>query len=226
MKVTMDVNSPGLRPAGNVFQRPSGGAENRTVQPDTEIASDVIIKMQKERSLIDALALAQTSRALVQKAINISSRLMSLASEAMRTGRVDINELNSQISSIQGTMINYGENITIPVGNSVSADDLQLKMDNTLVKLRDTATDIISGRPVGNNIKSITTGLNQIASEYDIKIKNYTSQFRNVKQAETTGINYQALNKKTAEFLLNSPSMALMSQGNINNEIAGKLTMG
>ena len=71
--------------------------------------------------MIDALAIAQSSRDLVQKALNISSRLMSLASEAMITGRVNMDELAGQMSSINGSMGNYGERVSVPVENSRAA---------------------------------------------------------------------------------------------------------
>ena len=227
MKITTDVNSAGLRPAGNVMPRPSTGTENRTAQSDAGFTNDVIIKMQKERSMVDALALAQSSRELVQKAINISSRLLSLASEAMRTGRMDINDINSQISNIQGSMGNYGEKISVPVGSSTPAsDDFQMKMEKTFVKLKEAAADIAAGNPVaGKEFDAVRTGLNQIASELDVRIKNYISEFSNVKQPENSNFDFSVLNKSTADFIVRVPGRALMSQGNINADMAGKLTI-
>ena len=227
MKITTDVNSAGLRTAGNVLPRLSNDAENRTIHSDVSFSNDVIIKMQRERSTIDALTIAQMSRELVQKAMNVSSRLMSIASEAMRTGRVDINEMNSQISNIQGSMSNYGEKVSVPVSNSVPVtDDFRMKMDRSLVTLREAATDIAAGRPVKADVfETVTKGLKQVASELDSRIKVYASEFRNVKSVESTGINYAVLNRNTAEIISHNPVRALVSQGNINNEIAGKLTI-
>jgi hypothetical protein len=226
MKITTDVNSAGFKPAGNVLPRPSNGAENRSnVLSDAKFSQDVIVKMQRERSIVDALAIAQTSRDLVQKAINISSRLMSLVSEAMLTGRMDTNEVRSQMSGIQGSMGKYGETVSVPIGNSAPpADELQLKIDKSFARLKEKATDMVSGKPVAEKeFKSIASDLKGAASEIDLRIKKYSAEFG--RKIENVNFNYQGLNKSTADFVLKNPDKALMSQGNINNEMAGKLTM-
>jgi hypothetical protein len=227
MKITTDVNTAGFRPSANVQPRVNSGAENRIVPSDAVFTNDVIIKMQKERSMIDALTLAQTSRELVQKAINISSRLMSLASEAMRTGHVDMNELSSQISNIQGSMVNYGETFSVPVSSTAPAvQDLNERMNGSFIRLKDTVADMISGRSVpGGTIKAIAADLNQIASEFDSKIQGYSTMIGNVKPAVNAGLDYLELNKNIAVSILKSPEQALISQGNINIDMAGKLTM-
>lgn len=147
MKITTDVNSSGLRPAGNVLPRPS--TDSRSTISDAKLAQDVIAKMQRDKSVIDALAIAQSSRDLVQKALNISARLMSLASEAMVTGHVNVDEVSSQISTINGSMGSYGESVAVPVqGTPVPVNDVQKKLDESFARMKERAAQMVSGKPV------------------------------------------------------------------------------
>jgi hypothetical protein len=226
MKITTDVNSAGFRPTGNVLSRPADSAENRsTTASDAKFSHDVINKLQKERSLIDALAIAQSSRELVQKAINISSRLMSLASEAMVSGKIDTTEVASQVSGIQSSMTNYGERVSVPAGSyAPPADDSMVKLEKSFDQLKEFASEMIAGRPVPQKkFEFIETGLKQISAEIDGRIKNFTAEFG--RKIETGNHNYDVMNSFAAEYIVNNPQSSLISQGNINSEMAGKLTM-
>jgi len=226
MKITMDVNSAGLRPPGNVLPRLS--ANNRSVNTsDAKVAQEVIIKMQREKSLIDALAIAQSSRELVQKALNVSSRLMSLASEAMITGRVNMDELSSQMSSINTSMGSYGERISVPVeGTPVPVDNVQAKFDESFARIKEKAGEMFSGKPVTEkDFEPATVNLKEIAVEIDTKVNRYSTELGVVKKIEDFNFNYPGLNKNTAEMLIGNPTLALEAQGNISSEMAGKLTM-
>jgi len=226
MKITPDVNSAGLRPPGNVVSRSS--IDSRSINPsDAKVAQDVIVKMQREKSLIDALAIAQSSRELVQKALNISSRLMSLASEAMVTGRVNMDELSSQMSSINGSMGSYGERVSVAVeGAPVPVDNVQVKLDESFARLKEKGAGIASGKPVAvKEFEPITTDLKSAASEIDVKINTYSAELGSVKIIETFNFNYPGLGRNTADLVIKNPAVALEAQGNISYEMAGKLTM-
>lgn len=226
MRITTDVNSAGLRPPGNVSTRLSSDSRSLNVS-DAKSAQDVIIRMQREKSLIDALAIAQSSRELVMKALNISSRLMSLASEAMVTGRINMDELTGQMTSINGEMGNYGERVSVPVeGNPVPVEDVQLKLDESIVKIRERAAEMISGKAVPPEaFESVVAQLNEIASEFEVKVSSYSAELGNVKLIGEAGFNYTGLNKSTADLVIGNPVRALDVQGNISYEMAGKLTM-
>jgi len=226
MKITTDVNSAGLRPTGSVITRSSTGSRN--INPsDAKVAQDIIVKMQREKSLIDALAIAQSSRELVQKALNVSSRLMSLASEAMITGRVNMDEVASQMSSINGSMSGYGERVSVPVeGSPVPADDVMKKLDESFVRLKDKGEMMISGKPVlDRDFEPIAVDLKGVASGIDVKINNFSEELGSVKKIEDFNFNYPGLSKNTAALVLGNPVQALEAQGNISYEMAGKLTM-
>jgi len=226
MKITPDVNSAGLRPPGNVVSRSS--IDSRSINPsDAKVAQDVIVKMQREKSLIDALAIAQSSRELVQKALNISSRLMSLASEAMVTGRVNMDELSSQMSSINGSMGSYGERVSVAVeGAPVPVDNVQVKLDESFARLKEKSTEMASGKPVAvKEFEPITTELKSAASGIDVKISKYSAELGSIKKIESFNFNYLGLGSNTADLVIKNPAAALEAQGNISYEMAGKLTM-
>ncbi len=226
MKITTDVNSAGLRPTGNVSPRSSTDSRSINVS-DAKIAQDIIVKMQRDKSYIDALAIAQSSRELVQKAMNISSRLMSLASEAMITGRVNMDEVSSQMSSIQGSMGNYGESVSVPVSEGAPpVNDVKSKLDESFAWLKDKAAELIAGKPVAKKeFEPIDMNLKKVASEIDVKINSYRAELGSSKKIEDFNFNYPGLNKNTSDLIVNNSGKALEAQGNINNEMAGKLTM-
>jgi hypothetical protein len=226
MKITTDVGSAGLRPPGNVLPRTS--ANNRSMDvSDAKIAQDVIVKMQREKSLIDALAIAQSSRELVQKALNVSSRLLSLASEAMITGRVNMDEVSNQMSTISSSMAGYGESVAVPVeGTPVPVDDVRVKLDESFVRLKERGAQMLNGsRVAGEDFVPITADLNEIASKIDVKVNKYTAELGNVKRIEDYNFNYSGLNRSTADMIAGNSAGALEAQGNINYEMAAKLTM-
>jgi len=225
MKITTDVNPAGIRPGGNVSPRSS--TENRSINAsDAKLAQDIIAKTQREKSLVDALAIAQSSRDLVQKALTVSSRLMSLASEAMITGRVNTDEVARQMSSINNSMGNYGESVFAPAGhNTYPEEDTKEKFIQNYRQLREKGLVLLSGKPVEKNeFEPITANLKGTVKEMDSKIKNYSAELGKVKITDHQNLNYPRVNKNTAESVINNPAKALVSQGNINYEIAGKLT--
>jgi hypothetical protein len=194
---------------------------------DAKVAQDVIVKMQREKSLIDALAIAQSSRELVQKALNVSSRLMSLASEAMITGRVNMDELSSQMSSINGSMGSYGERVNVPVeGTPVPVDDVQVKLDESFARLKEKGAELQKGKMVpAEDFEPVAVKLKEISSEIDVKVNSYSAELGSVKKIEDFNFNYPGLNKSTAEMVIGNPVRSLEVQGNINYEMAAKLTM-
>lgn len=226
MKITTDVNSAGIRPGGNVL--PRSNTDSRSINTsDAKVAQDVILKMQREKSLVDALVIAQSSRELVQKALNISSRLMSLASEAMISGRVNADEVSTQMSSINISMAGYGERVSAPVESpQVPVNNAQVKLNENFAALKEKAGDMMSGKPVAKTeFEPITAGLKEVVSEYDAMIKSYSKELGSVKRIEDFSFNYTGLNRNTADMVVGNPVKALESQGNISYDMAGKLTL-
>ena len=219
MKIMPEINYTGMRTNVNVLPKISLNNENL----NTKVSQETIPRMQRERAFIDALTIAQSSRDLIQKALNISAQLMGLVSDAMATGRINKDQLSNQIQSINSVIGNYGEIVSAPIsGNSEPIRYEQIMINENFTQLRDMANDIQAERPVApKNFEPVVTNLNIIASEFDVKINNY---LKDLGSTNKNNNNFQELSRNTSTIILNNPMYALETQGNINYEITRKLT--
>ena len=116
MKITVDVNSVNSRvPDINSGKSLTSAAKPENRNSDSRIQNEVTRGLQRERSQIDALIIAQVSRDLIQKAITVSARLQSVASQAFTTGEVDTFEVRKQVSFIEADIADYGGVMSSPV---------------------------------------------------------------------------------------------------------------
>jgi len=220
MKITPEVNYAGIRQNVNALPKISPNIENLAAK----VSRETISRMQRERSFVDALTIAQTSRELIQKALNISAQLMSLVSNAMATGRINQDQVSNQMQSINSIIGNYGEIVSAPISSNTqpSVSTEQIRVNENFTGLRDMTADIQSGKSVApKDFEPITKNLNKIVSELDVKINNYLEGLRGT----TKNNNFQELNRSTSAMILNKPGYALATQGNINYEITKKLTI-
>ena len=58
-------------------------------------------RLRRERSLENALSIAQISQQLIQKVMTITQQLKQIANQAMTTGRVNTDELNRVVADIR-----------------------------------------------------------------------------------------------------------------------------
>jgi cytochrome c-type biogenesis protein CcmH/NrfF len=220
MKITPEANYISIRTNENVLPRVSPSNANLNARA----SQDTVSRMQRERAFIDALTIAQSSRDIIQKALTISSQLMGLVSDAMATGRINQDQLSSHIQSINSIIGNYGEIVSTPITNDVQPQvrNEQVRVNENFTQLRDMAVGIQSGRlPGPKDFEPVTKNLNAISSELDVKINNYLRDLGSTSRNN----NFQELSRSTGAIILNNPVYALVAQGNINNEIAGKLTI-
>jgi hypothetical protein len=223
MKIAPEINYIGISPNKNVFPKISPNSENII----TKVSQDTIPRMQKERAFIDALTIAQSSRDIIQKALNISSQLMSLVANAMATGRINKDQLSDHLQSINSIIGNYGEIISTPISSGVQPQvyqvhNDQIRTNENFTGLRDMAVDIQSGKTVTpKDFEPITKNLNTIATELDVKINNYLKKLGSTIKNN----NFRELSRSTSSIILNKPVYALETQGNINYEITRKLTI-
>lgn len=223
MKITMDVNFAGSRPAGSVMTRASAGG-SRTAETERRFAAEFSAKLQRDRAMADALAIAQSSRQIVQKAIDTSSRLRAIAYEAMTTGRVNMEQLNVEIAGIQGAFAGQGETVSVPVDRSSPA---AIRTGESLAagiqKLGAYAGDLQAGRKVDHELfAAIGDELKPAAEEIDVRISAISSQFSGVKISNSS-TDYVRLNSSTAGLITGNPSTGMNAQGNISTELAGIL---
>ena len=223
MKITTDVNFAGSRPAGDVSSRIS--ARNAKAEADRAFAENFSVKLQRDRAMADALAIAQSSRQIIQKAIDAAFRMRSIAFEAMTTGRVNMDDLNVEISGIQGDFAVLGESITIPVDRSSPAAGRTAEIvSDSLRKLGNYAGDLQSGRKVDPELfNAVAADLKPAADAADSVIASYAAQFSGARIGGGS-TDYVRLNSSTAALIAGNPATGMNAQGNINSELAGILT--
>ncbi len=224
MKITTDVNFAGSRPAGSVMTRASAGG-NKTAESDRRFTAEFAAKLQRDRAMADALVIAQSSRQIVQKAIDASSRMRAIAFEAMTTGRVDIEQLNVEIAGIQGTFAGQGETVSVPVDRSSPA---AIRTGENLAagiqKLTTYAGDLKEGKRVDPELfAAVEADLRSAADEIDSRIFSISSQFTGVRFSNGS-TDYVRLNSSTAGLIIGNPSISMNVQGNISTELAGILS--
>lgn len=223
MKITTDVNYAGMRPAGSVSTRTQVIPAVNTTAQNNQLTNDMTARLQRDRAMMDALTIAQSSRALIQKAMDISARMRTIAYQAMTTGSVNVQELGNEISSIQGTMQTYGEIVSVPVSDSGTRNVLPPEFENQVKRLNTGSEQLASGGRVDPEFFTQVRGnLASIASDTDNKIRDMAAQLGvSVKSmsAELSGGTAAA-----AEMIVTNPEMSLTVQGNINPEVVKSLT--
>lgn len=225
MKITTDVNHAGLRSAGDALTRvPAGGS--KTAEADRRFAAEFSAKIQRDRAMIDALAIAQTSRQLVQKAMDASSRLRAIAFEAMTSGSVNVEELSYEVSGIQGTLALYGESISVPVDrSSPAAADTGGVITGSFQKLSAYAGELLAGNRVNPDVfEGVDRELKPVAAALDGQISVYSSGISGTK-ARTAGVDYNSLNRITADMITGNPATGMAAQGRLNTEVTRMLSM-
>ncbi|HPS56564.1 MAG TPA: hypothetical protein PK514_00530 [Spirochaetota bacterium] len=223
MKITTDVNYVGMRPAGSVSSRIQVPSTVNTAAQNNQLANEMTVRLQRDRAMMDALTIAQSSRALVQKAMDISARMRTIAFQAMTTGSVNVQDLGNEIASIQGTLQTYGEIVSIPVSDSGNRGVVIAEFMNQVNNMSTGAEQLASGGKVDPEFfTKINSSLSAIASESDIKINNMAAYLG------SSGKNLAAVKSgytaAVSEMIVTNPELSLTVQGNINPEVVKSLT--
>jgi len=222
MKITTDVNHAGIRPAGNVSSRVSTTHTGRGNSVSAQLYNDAMAKIQRDKAMMDALIIAQSSRVLVQKAMDISARLRSIASQAMTTGMVNREALSTEMADIQGTMQSHGEIVTIPVsgGGKNSSDDFH----NELQELSSTAERLNSGEKINPEVfDAAHKRMEAIKHPLDRQIVHAETSLK-IKSGNEIKISRDEQTREIAAAMRNNPLMSLTAQAGINPETVKALT--
>ena len=122
MKIRMDVHEYGS--GRSIAQRPvrvmsaesnQGGVDVPHVRGEVQIRTN----LEQEKTLGEALAIVQMSQSLIQRALEISSRLRAIASRAITTGSIDSPELSRAISDASASFAVHGESAPVAAPSPV-----------------------------------------------------------------------------------------------------------
>lgn len=129
MKIRMDVHE--YAPGRMIAQRPArvmSAESNQGGNDIPQVRSELHLRtsLEQEKTLGEALAIAQMSQSLIQKALEISGRLRAIASRAMNTGSIDTSELTKAVSDASSSFAVHGEpspvSVQVPVETSAAPE--------------------------------------------------------------------------------------------------------
>lgn len=224
MKITTDVNYAGMRPAGSVSSRVQVPSTANTTALNNQLTDAISAKLQHDKAMVDALTIAQSSRALVQKAMDISARMMTIAFQAMTTGSVNTQQLGTEIAGIQGTMQTYGEIVSVPISNSAGREVLPPEFAKQVNNMGTAAEHLASGGKVDPEIfAKINSSLTTIAADTEKKTADIAAAL-GLSGNNTAALKSSIPASRAADMIVTNPEMSLTVQGNINPEIVKSLT--
>jgi hypothetical protein len=224
MRITADMNSviPGGINVNQSVRVLNRNAKRRSAPVPTSqnIQNSLVSRLQRERTLGDALSIAQMSHSVIQKAMNVTSRLRSLASQAFSGSSVNADDLNQVLSQIDNLIGEYGESVSIPAvtGGEGAGSRMEAVIEN-LKSTRETAGSMdrgnnynlevinsqfrrLSGMEGGaaREIEGIKESMNKIVSEYPSFKRN----------------DIAAMSKRTLGVITESPAEGMKSHNTLH----------
>ncbi len=186
-------------------------------------------RLSIERSLGDALNIAQMSQNVIQKAISISLRLRNIATGAIVTGSINTQALNETLTDIRSTMSAYGEQVPNPVQPAAAPSVKIIEMPdirNALASVRDIAGDIDKGEYNQNKrLEAAHRNLSELLTDYRISESRITGLMRETTDGFSPPSRFRSgeLAGQIKTIIQNNPDSALYAQGNINHTAAERL---
>jgi len=214
MKINGDIHNIG------VYKIP---ATRKTAQAVKATPDPRYRMINSERSVGEALSIAQMSQNLIQRAMAISLRLQNIAAEAMFTGKINAREVNEAVTDIRAVFANFGEHFTVP-------PQLAGRASSNIPRIPEIASEMRTMQDIAINLKN---GNLDHAGRIDALYKNLNDKSRSVRALQdeivgsmkTTaaehGLNSQELASRVKSAIEKNPVHAMHAQGNINRVAAG-----
>ena len=185
-------------------------------------------RLSIDRSLSDALSIAQMSQNVIQRAMSISLRLKSIASDAIFSGRINTQALTETLSDIRSALGDYGE----PVPNPVQPFAMR---SVKIVEMPDISREIKSLRDITRNLQNgdfAQTGrIEAVSRSLNDKLKAFKASEEKITDVlQTTTAGYDSgqqthipeLTSRVRAVIEASPGLALTAQGNISHATASR----
>lgn len=159
-----------------------------------------------KRSITDALSISLAAQRIIQRAIEVSSRLQGMAQKAILTGKADFEEVIGAVARVR--------------------DVVQEMPDTEVASVAATSLDIVPVNPSGSNagkskyLAETVTKLREVESSVSANISSLGKQLEPLvsgsKIDSLSDETVTSLNRETAFQITNDPKSALKSQGNID----------
>ncbi len=229
MKIRSDVSEfipqrPGMNsPARN----PQKGAAPGSAGKISAVHNNAVTgRLNAEKALGEALSIALMSQNVLNRALEISSRLRNIASEAFIQGYVDTDELTQAVGEINMEMSSYAEYVPSPVQfNAVTEIGTALpNTEDDINLIRQAALGMGEGEIPGMDVfdkidAQIRTGLENA----DRTIAGITKSLEAAYSHNELNMSPSGLAGKTVTDIAGKPFTALEAQGNIHNDAVNRL---
>jgi len=228
MKITSDINefTYARLKQTQVKNRPpkinSASPRNKSVNPG--IIKTISAGNLNERTLVQALSIAQMSRALINKAMIISSRLQNIAAEAITTGRINQPELETAMSEMQSSVVEFGEKITTPAPTPAASAGIP-EPAAEIEQFKKITEKMKTGKiPEENVISELKENMNKKNAATNRLIANLQKNLGDI-ASEYPGLktDHNRLIDKTSDKIIYDDQTAIAAQGNINSGSVKKL---
>ncbi len=234
MKINTNIDGPSS--AGNIKTQTASTNSKDISKADIipEKSSQTLQNLSQKRTLVDAVIINQIAQDFFQKAVLISSKLKSLASEAFTTGKLKEPELNDtlkDISSLNKIQEGFTSTRTVVhnanlnhVGVITEVPKFQTKED--IKSLEEFANDLSSGNVNLKKIDRINENLTNKASAVDNSFNQLVNELSfqgSIAAKNSSVIKYPELAQDTVSQIAKYPQTALKSQGNLNYEVVKNL---
>jgi hypothetical protein len=230
MKININIDAVS---SGKISGQSINTGPKNIEKPDLsrEKSSATLQNLAQKKTFVDAVIITQIAQDFFQKAILISSKLKSLASEALTTGKLKEHELNDTLKDIS-TLNNIQDGFTAvsSVQNNANLNRVgvinqvpQIQMDD-INSLRQFANELSSRNIDLKKIDRISENLTNKASAADKSFKQLISKLsvHGSMTAESV-VKYPELSQNTVSQIAKYPENAIKSQGNINYEAVKNL---
>jgi len=207
-------------------QSPRTPKQNNPV-PSRANADPGSISFQKERDLYEALSIALTARSLIQKAIEISSRLRNLSQEVIITGNRNPQEYQLALAEINNSLLKINNYYTSPVFHTSPVNPHQSSNEEPLITIPDiqdelkTITTIASSEGMtSNDIEELDRQIQNMrakSSQTDIIQSERILPSRSIRLYNHHDENINLLVKNTASNIIAHAERASFAQGHLNS---------
>jgi aconitase B len=208
MRVTNDVHSRLESGRREVQQLTQGKGEQAKTRLKPR-AAQVSQQGSGLRNISNAMTIMHKAQLIVQRALTVSNRLQNLALTSFGNNSPDVNQIGTEISTINAELSEFGVSVSSPP----VTETIQLDSTREDLVLLQQMND--SGRLNSEQIQQITNNLNNRAGSIDRAISDLNQQY---------GINTEIDTAAIENSIRANPSDALAVQGNIRPEAVTGLT--
>jgi hypothetical protein len=192
--------------------------------PRTPEVRNAAVQAGGMRSMTEALSIAQMAQVVVQKAMEISSRLKNMAMDAMTANNVNFDELKNISAQLQSSLGAYSgrfDTVVIPPAVQVRAPRTDTSLREDLTVLSEQAARLAGSRPVDTGaLTHASVSIEQMSRAIGETVQSLAARAGTSRVSEENVPRVTAL---TAAGIVRNFESALRAQGNISRENAAVL---